>query len=73
MQITGGESCGVREALKALASRCCRLHNSAATGVSNVLIALTPLSLALAVVSAATRVAGIIGRLNCNFNLKLSN
>ncbi|BDA51223.1 hypothetical protein COCOBI_18-1000 [Coccomyxa sp. Obi] len=55
-----GESCGVRNALKALASRCCRPKTSDTNlSVNNVLIALTPLSLALAVVSAATRVAGI--------------
>ena len=57
-----GETCGVREALKALASRCCRPATSdAIVHVSNCLIALTPLSLALAIVSAAARVAGIIG------------
>ncbi|BDA51221.1 hypothetical protein COCOBI_18-0980 [Coccomyxa sp. Obi] len=55
-----GDSCGVRNALEALASRCCRPEVSETNlSVSNVLIALTPLSLALAAVSAATRVAGI--------------
>ena len=55
-------SCEVRDALNALASRCCRPQISPTNqSVSNVLIALTPLSLALAVVAAATRVAGIFG------------
>ena len=54
----------MRNALKALASRCCRPQVlQIDPGGIHGLIALTPLSLALAVASAATRVAGIVGAL----------
>jgi len=66
----GDSSCGIAAGLRAIVERCCRQRNLKDPRVVNALIALTPLSAALTLAAAASRICGIIGDAVLCSNLK---